>query len=114
MDRLRPRLIILLLAGILAPLGLSAQQAPRPTDKGLLKLTNTTTDSIRIELRVGRDTDCDQNTYSTSRMLAAGKSWFIRSDLAVCFRVQRDRQSPTWSGWSRRTMTRATVAVDSL
>ena len=114
MDRLRARLCILLLAVILGPLSLSAQQTPRPTDKALLKLTNTRTDSIRIELRVGRNTDCDQNTYSTSRMIGAGKSWFIRSDLAVCFRVQRDRGSSAWSAWRRRAMGRSTFVVDSL
>lgn len=116
MGRQALQFLVPLVVFVSAPVLAESQGSPTSpkSDKALLRILNTTTDSVRIEVSTGRGADCDQNTYAVVKSIGPGKSWTLRSDLPICYRVQKDRASPVWSGWNRKTMVRASVAVDSL
>ena len=79
-------------------------------------LVNTTSDSVRVELRTGRQGACDIRRVLEVRAIAPGKYWSIRTDRPLCYRVQASGApigSP-WSAWRTPTLSRTAVTTDSL
>lgn len=66
----------------LAPKRAEAQRAA----EGILVLSNTQWDSVRVEIRVGPSTDCSTNPPHIVRILRRNQRWAIVTSEVICWR----------------------------
>jgi hypothetical protein len=106
---LRP---VALCAALLLAAPLPGQQRdPQSANQGRLIIRNIAWDVVRIEVRIGRSTDCEQNPAVGVRALKRGRSWSIASARNICFRREQSpgRATPiAWTPWMRKTVPKGT------
>ena len=104
---LTPLVLPAILLSALTPARAEAQKAVT----GILVLSNTQWDSVRVELRVGPSTDCATNPPHVVRTLRRNQRWAIVGAVVICWRreLAPGDASTAWAGWDQ-----ARVASDSL
>ena len=103
-----------------AAAAVSAREVPGPTSAaasvppaqarvkaGRLTLRNTTSDTLRIEVRIGAAASCEGNKASEVRALPPGRRWVIASNKPMCWRraprTTGNAQNP--QQWHRHALT---------
>jgi hypothetical protein len=73
---------------------------------GQLTLRNVTSDTLRVELRIGDAADCAVNRQGVTRLLAPGKRWLVAVPTGVCWRQQRVARGAgiAWAPWRRQVV----------
>jgi len=79
------------------PNRLEAQRAA----SGILVLSNSQWDSVRVEIRVGASTDCSTNSPLDVRTLRRNERWAIVTDDLICWRREQipGDASASWAPW---------------
>jgi hypothetical protein len=80
-----------------APPGVAASALHGP-----LIIRNVAWDSVRVEVRVGTASDCEQNMLVGVRTLRRGRSWGIWSPMPICWRREHTpgpRFTGIWDKW---------------
>jgi hypothetical protein len=73
--------------------------------QGRLILRNITWESVRVDVRIGKDTNCEMNASAGERVLRRGRVWAISSSLPICWRRELapgGRATRAWTPWTRR------------
>lgn len=103
-------ILVALLAILCSSLTPKSVEAQRAAD-GILVLSNTQWDSVRVEIRVGPSTDCSTNPPHIVRTLRRNQRWAIVTGEVICWRREQtpgDASTP-WATWGQ-----ARVASDSV
>lgn len=81
-----------------------------------VRVLNTKPDSVRVELRIGRFTNCAANDLAGIHTVKQGKGWTIKSPVPICYRVDPtfNDQAPQWSPWLRRVQLAGRQRTDSI
>jgi hypothetical protein len=100
-----------------------APAAPRPstprdttssgTDSagtGTLTLRNPDFATVNVEVRLGKNADCNQNAAFGTRQMRQGESWTITTGQDVCWRRDANPVQPNgqWTGWNRQAIAKGT------
>ena len=107
-----PWLVAIALAaitGVSAPrvAGAQAKLHPPPPARadGQLVLTNTGSDSVRVEVRVGDQAGCAKLPVGRTHVLAPGLSWSVMANEAICWRsAPKSQPAATWGPWQRQVV----------
>lgn len=102
--------LVALLAILCSSLTPKSVEAQRAAD-GILVLSNTQWDSVRVEIRVGPSTDCSTNPPHIVRTLRRNQRWAIVTGEVICWRREQapGEAASAGSGWGQ-----ARVAADSV
>jgi hypothetical protein len=115
--KLETRPLRCLLVPVLAPLILGAVSLPNADappvqgqgkKQGQLVLRNVAWESVRIDVRIGKASNCEMNSPVGEKALRKGRVWAISSDLPICWRRElapNGRASGGWTPWTRRIIT---------
>ncbi len=96
---LTPLALLAILLSALTPRSAEAQAVAN----GILVLSNTQWDSVRVELRVGPSTDCATNPPLVVRTLRRNQRWAIVTGEVICWRREQtpgDASTP-WASWGQ-------------
>lgn len=68
---------------------------------GTLILINTQWDAVRVEVRLGRDTNCQAHATTSTHTLRRDKRWAIVTPNVVCWRREREPgvADRGWTAW---------------
>jgi len=105
-------LALVILVSSLTPTRVEAQR----TAEGILVLSNTRWDSVRVEVRVGPSTDCSANPPHVVRTLRRNQRWAIVTSEVMCWRREQtpgDASTP-WASWGQARVTADSIRSDSL
>jgi len=81
-----------------------SRQAATPANAADVVLKNAGADPIRVEIRTGIAGDCGQGRLVTTKSVAAGRTWTIRSSQPVCVRREQVASDgrKSWGAWQRK------------
>lgn len=103
-----PRTLILFALAIIVS-SLSPQTAAAQRgENGIVILSNTQWDSVRVELRVGASTDCSTNPPLDVLTLRRNQRWAVVTDELICWRREQV-PGDTSAGWTVWGQTRTQV-----
>lgn len=94
--------LVALLAILLSALTPQSAEAQRAAS-GILVLSNTQWDSVRVEIRVGPSTDCSTNPPHVVRTLRRNQRWAVVTDELICWRREQrpGDESAGWTPWDQ-------------
>lgn len=92
---LTPLALLAILLSALTPRSAEAQAVAN----GILVLSNTQWDSVRVELRVGPSTDCSTNPPHVVRTLRRNQRWAIVTSEVICWR-REETPGDSFTGWT--------------
>lgn len=100
---LTPVVLLALLLSALTPRSAEAQRATN----GILVLSNTQWDSVRVEVRVGPSADCSANPPHVVRTLRRNQRWAIVTGDAICWRREQvpGNAAAAWTLWRQSRLT---------
>ena len=80
-------------------------RVPLRANTANLRILNTTSDTLRVEIRVGSSSRCDDVRATAVRVLPPGRSWLVAADHPICWRraLGGGAVVPRWTPWQRRT-----------
>lgn len=90
-----------------APGALDSRPQPKPKN-GQITLRNATSDSVRVELRIGDAGDCDKTPVAAEKLVPPGRSWLIAAIHPICWRRATEASArasrPEWMPWHRHVL----------
>ena len=90
-----------------APTARPLQSQPKPKN-GQITLRNATSDSVRVELRIGDAANCHKNPVASVQLVPPGRSWLIAAIHPICWRRAtagaRSGSTAEWMPWHRRVL----------
>jgi hypothetical protein len=80
------------------------------TGTGTLTLKNQDFATVNVEVRLGKNADCNQNRAFGTRQLRQGETWTITTGQDVCWRRDANPVQPNgeWTGWNRQSVAKGT------
>jgi hypothetical protein len=80
------------------------------TGTGTLTLKNQDFAAVNVEVRLGKNSDCNQNAAFGTRQLKQGETWTITTGQDVCWRRDANPAQPNgqWTAWNRQAVAKGT------
>jgi hypothetical protein len=100
------------IVAVFGALEVEAQRGPVAPAPGRLEIKNVTWNQVRIEVRVGGSTNCEQNPVVATKVLRKGRTWSISGTRWICWRRELapgQLSVNAWTDWSKRMVPARTV-----
>lgn len=77
---------------------------------GTLTLRNPDFAAVNVEVRLGKNSDCNQNAAFGTRQMRQGETWTITTGQDVCWRRDTNPAQPNgqWTNWNRQAIAKGT------